>query len=437
MFIRMCMDLFNIGVEVWLAYWLFDVPGHRRFKQAWVRVLEYLLFFGLIGGLTLVNRLLFEVRFSNALNIIQIVIYFLLAVIFTTHGIYKCLTWPSIYFMSISVMELPGVMLNAWLSGQTFAESNYGKIIYDYIYLAVISAVLLVFVSIYRKRTKSKLTDFLIGKINLLLIITAFLEWWTIIYFLSVGFKEAGGYMFFYNLMFAGCSLLLMVIVVILSMYRNAEREMYLKELHDVTMDAEYAKIKSEYNNKSKEIHDLKHQINTLDGYLQEAHYEEAKAFLTEMSQELFDKNRRIRAWSGCPLIDMMLDSKEKKAASQGITMEIDVPPVENPLSERDMSILLGNILDNAIEAAGKTDRNQRKIYVKIYSKGNLFGISVENSLAQMPVIQDGRLISTKEDSEKHGWGMLSIQSIVTKYGGQIDYNYADQIFKINITFFS
>ena len=55
MFIRMCMDLFNIGVEVWVGYWLFDVPEHRRFKQAWVRVLEYTMFMGIIGGLTFIN----------------------------------------------------------------------------------------------------------------------------------------------------------------------------------------------------------------------------------------------------------------------------------------------------------------------------------------------------------------------------------------------
>lgn len=437
MFLRMCMDLFNIGVEVWLAYWLFDVPGHRRFRQAWVRVVEYLLFFGLIGGVILGNRWCFNIRFSNGLNITQIILYFVLTSVFTTHGVFRCLTWSCVYFMSISALELPGVMLNAWLSGQTYAASNYGQIIYDYIYLVVVSAVLLLSASIYKKRRKSKLTEFLNGKINVLLIVTAFFEWWIIVYFQSIGFENTGSYMFFYNLLFAGCSLLLMFIVVVLSMYRNAEREMYLKKLHDAAMDAEYAKIKTEYNNKSKEMHDLKHQINTLDGYLQKAHYVEAKEFLTEMSQELFDKSRCIRAWSGCPLIDMMLDSKEKKAAGQGIIMDIDVPPVENPLSERDMSILLGNILDNAIEAAEKTDRNQRKIYVKIFSKGNLFGISVENSSAQMPVIQNDRLISTKEDSEKHGWGMLSIQSIVDKYGGQIEYNYDDQIFKINITFFS
>lgn len=163
-----------IGVEVWLAYWLFNVPGHRRFKQAWVRVVEYLLFFGLIGGLMFVNRVVFNIRFSNGINIIQIVIYFILAVIFTTHGAFKCLTWASTYFMSISVLELPGVMLNAWLSGQTLAESNYEKIIYHCIYLDVMSAVLLIFVGIYKSRTKSRLTEFLSGKINILLIMAAF-----------------------------------------------------------------------------------------------------------------------------------------------------------------------------------------------------------------------------------------------------------------------
>lgn len=436
MFIRMCMDLFNIGVEVWVGYWLFDVPEHRRFKRSWVRVLEYILFLCLIGVVTLFNRTVF-VRFSNLITILQIMIFFISAIIFTKRGIIRSLTWSGIYYMSLSVLEMPGLILSGWITGEPYLKCNTEPIIYDYIYLDVLSILLLAFICLYGKAIRLKLESILCGKMNILWILFAVIEWWIITYFLSIGFKETGSGVFFYNLLFVFCSLLLMIVVIVLTVYRQYEKEIHLRKLHDAMMDVEYEKIKAEYNKNSKEMHDLKHQINTLNSYLSEEQYDAAKMFLCEMSGEIGFIGNRIHAWSNCPLIDMMLDSKQKKATEYGILMDIDVCPVKNPLTERDMSILLGNILDNAIEASIKVEKKRRRINVKIFLKGKIFGISVENSSTQRPVTQNGRLLSTKDNNVNHGWGIVSVQSIVNKYNGQMETRYDEQSFRIDITFFS
>ncbi len=86
MILLWCADIFNVAVEVWLAYWLFDVPKHRRFHQPWVRVLEYLGFLGIPGGFIIYDRML-GMRFSNV-QIIFLVIFFFLSALYLQREIY-------------------------------------------------------------------------------------------------------------------------------------------------------------------------------------------------------------------------------------------------------------------------------------------------------------------------------------------------------------
>ena len=99
------------------------------------------------------------------------------------------------------------------------------------------------------------------------------------------------------------------------------------------------------------------------------------------------------------------------------------------------MSILLGNLLDNAIEAAVLSPEGEKMIHIQMIGKGAIMIIHIENSIVQMPVEKNGQLVSSKADSAEHGWGMKSIRSIVEQNHGRMKYAYDDKTFSISIEF--
>ena len=193
-------------------------------------------------------------------------------------------------------------------------------------------------------------------------------------------------------------------------------------------------KIKNEYQRKSKEIHDLKHQLQVVGAYLSGENTDKAKSYLEVMMGELLVSQERIHAWTGNPLVDSLLNGKLRKAEQLHIHMDIQTSYISSLLQDKDMSVLLGNLLDNAIEAANKST-DKKIVFVQILNKVDMLFINVKNSIGQSPVVKDGTFVTTKGDSINHGWGMKSIETIIEKYNGQMDIKYDDEYFEVMITF--
>lgn len=433
MILLWCADIFNVAVEVWLAYWLFDVPKHRRFHQPWVRVLEYLGFLGIVGWNILQNRIL-NMRFSNVLILFVIFYFFISAVIFTKRDIFSCLAWGGIYYGTISLLELPGIILSGWLTGQPYLECIFQVVFYDYCYLVILSVGLIFFIKKKGILLKKCMNEVITKQNSLLWIMFAFIEWWVITYFLIIGNQETGRDVFLYNVVSIICILFLILGFVSFIIYRQTESQRHLKEIQNARMENEYMKIKVEYERKSKEIHDLKHNLQALSAYFSGGEMENARNYLTDMINDLVITQERIHAWTGNPLLDSLLSGKKVKAEQLKITLEINSSKIACNLSDKDLTVLLGNLIDNAIEAAEKSNK-EKKISVQILEKGNMFFVHVKNSVGNAPIIEDGNFITSKRDRTNHGWGMKSIQTIVEKYGGQMDIKYDDKYFETNITF--
>lgn len=428
-----CADIFNVAVEVWLAYWLFDVPKHRRFHQPWVRVLEYLGFLGIPGGNILWNRII-NIRFSNVQIIFLILIFFIVSIIFTKRNMFCCLAWAGIYYGTISLLELPGIILSGWIIGQPYLYCIYHPVLYDYIFLVILSFGLWL---IWRKWgiiIQSYLNNSITRKNALLWIILSSAEWWVITYFLTIGYQETGRDVFFYNVVSIVCILFLIFGFVTFIVYRQSESQRHQKEIQNARMETEYVKIKNEYQRKSREIHDLKHQLQALKAYLAMGQIDNVQKYLQDMISDFEMSKGYIHAWTGNPLLDSLLGGKMTEANKLGVAFDIHSSKIVSFLSDKDVSVLLGNLLDNALEAAEKVN-GDKFIEVHILDKGNMEFFKVKNSIAQLPKIKDGKLITSKSDKINHGWGLQSIAAIVEKYGGQMDINYDKEYFEVNITF--
>lgn len=92
-----------------------------------------------------------------------------------------------------------------------------------------------------------------------------------------------------------------------------------------------------------------------------------------------------------------------------------------------DLSIMLGNLLDNAIEGVGKN--GERKIDVHIQEQHDYYKITVQNSIDRTVLGNNRHLFTTKENTYEHGWGIKSVKAVVKKYHGICEFSEEDGMF--------
>ena len=197
-------------------------------------------------------------------------------------------------------------------------------------------------------------------------------------------------------------------------------------------MQQVYYKDIQEYSNKmSRFRHDLKNHCSTLSYLLENGRIEEAKDFLNQYTQESVNIKPIIN--TGNNIIDFILNAKIKKARDADISVDWDivVPPNLN-ISGVYMSVILGNLMDNAVEAASKLKKN-KKINIKIQTyKQNLF-INISNTYDGNIIVMDYGFLSTKKNKKEHGLGIGNVTHIVKKNKGTIDINYDNSTFNVSI----
>ena len=125
-------------------------------------------------------------------------------------------------------------------------------------------------------------------------------------------------------------------------------------------------------------------------------------------------------------MLDLIISKYIKLCESKNIKFSIDVKTANlNYILDSDLSTLLNNLLDNAVEAAEQT--KEKKITLKIYSKSKTFdALALSNSCDNSPISSGKKLQTTKKNKRFHGIGLKSAIKIVDKYNGIYDWNYYD-----------
>lgn len=140
---------------------------------------------------------------------------------------------------------------------------------------------------------------------------------------------------------------------------------------------------------------------------------------------------------TGNPVTDVVLNGKYQQARSLGIQFDSEFFfPSDYGIDVFDLSIILNNALNNALEAcevlSGSEPEAERFISVTSYCKNNMFLIEVKNSFdGTVCVTEDGGLKSRKQDTHRHGLGFQNIVRCADKYLGSADYTCCDRTFTL------
>jgi hypothetical protein len=216
---------------------------------------------------------------------------------------------------------------------------------------------------------------------------------------------------------------------------KTLEKEKELLIMRDTMVTQKYTALEAAMEKKRQLSHDLKHHILILKRFKMEKNYEGIDKYIEEIEQNFFDTKRRV--WTGNQIADMLLEQKKTLAEQEDITFIIQAVPIaEWMFNDSETCSLLGNLLDNAIEACMRMGDNANKwVSVKIENQKQLLFIKIENSVNEAPVMEKGRPVSVKKDKTRHGYGLKNVERILNKYNGTIVYLSRDKAFQIKLLF--
>lgn len=178
--------------------------------------------------------------------------------------------------------------------------------------------------------------------------------------------------------------------------------------------------------------HDMKNFFTVVLSKLKAGDSEEVEKGIKE-KLHIMDESSRSLVNTGNPVLDSILSSKIKQADENNIKIDLTVKLASLiKIDELELGVLLGNALDNAIEATVKIQDRERIIYVSIISVDETMLIKIINPVIEN--INTDKIETNKHDKKRHGYGLSGIRTITEKYGGILDLNCTDKVFTFTAT---
>lgn len=224
-----------------------------------------------------------------------------------------------------------------------------------------------------------------------------------------------------------------MMSVLIFHMNRQYEAEKELARLkaeQAELLERDYTTLNNAYAVNAKLFHDFHNHIGILQQLLSHSKLEAAMQYLDELQAPVLEMTETV--WTGDETVDYIINSKAITAKERCIQYQAQVEfPRHTNLRSADLCAVLGNLLDNALEAAQQVpEKEERFVHLTIRRINQMLVIKVENSFCNPPVFGDGAFITSKEKNGLHGWGLKSAQTAAEKYDGMVQTSYTDNIFR-------
>ena len=231
-------------------------------------------------------------------------------------------------------------------------------------------------------------------------------------------------------------SLVLLVAVMFFRMKRQHEMELEivrLKQDQAEILERDYQTLRQTYANNAKLYHDLHNHIEAIYQCLSKGDNQEAMRYCEDLRTPVREISQTV--WTSDKAIDYLISSKMALAEKEHIktTVNIEYPHNTN-IRSVDLTTILGNLLDNALEAVEIAPDNLRFVNLTVRRINAMLIIKVENGCSEIPVQEDGKWLTSKTDKAFHGWGLKSVQSAAERYDGTINTEYKDSVFKSVVT---
>lgn len=192
-----------------------------------------------------------------------------------------------------------------------------------------------------------------------------------------------------------------------------------------------YEEINQKYTETRQLWHDFHNHLLTIQELMRHGEFEQANHYMTELEEEI--DNTHILTRTGMGAVDVLLYQKSQLAKSLEIQLDIQIQALlkEEQFQAVAVCCIVGNLLDNCIEAVKQLPKERRQIQFEISQKGDMLYIFSKNPY-EGTIERDAKGIkTTKQDKLLHGFGLKGVERVCERYGGSMLIDTADNSFQV------
>lgn len=248
------------------------------------------------------------------------------------------------------------------------------------------------------------------------------------------------------TLLMVGALILLLSDIAIYAGYQYSQKlnrqnlELQLMQQKDQTADEYFHVLEDQYERQQVLLHDLRRHLTAIKEFALENEDQQVVHYVSNL-QNLPALQRKLKFCENL-MLNVVLARYKELSDEKGIQFSADVRDVDMDfLAQNDITALFGNLLENAVESAEKSEKPYIELIIgsngDTHSDAKLF-VSLTNSCDSEPLKDSaGNFLTHKLNKEWHGMGQKSIKRAVKKYGGTLEHQYCKEthLFHTSILF--
>ena len=223
--------------------------------------------------------------------------------------------------------------------------------------------------------------------------------------------------------------LALLIVFLVVTIRQKQIIDFY--KIQEQELDQYAVEVETIYNQMRGIRHDYRNHMQVMQTLMQKDAVAELDDYMKQLTNELNQVDTIIQ--TGNTMIDAIVNTKLTTAKHQGIELfATAIAPKELQIEHVDLAIILGNLLNNAIEATMKENKTSEDHFIRLYlapMKSTLY-ISVTNTMAENP---KPSFLSLKR-MNKRGYGLSRIDQTVKKNQGIVNRKWEDGVFATEVT---
>lgn len=310
-----------------------------------------------------------------------------------------------------------------------FDTPNYESIILYFVYLFSLTTLFyFLFIKIFNKN------KYVLSKKTLLYILLIY--FFNLIYVLVLSnglifkYNDDDNLTLIYYLNVIFIDLLFLIILrFILYWLNDINEKNELNKLKDMNL-AQLEALEKNMDLINIKCHDLKHQVNTIF-----KNREDNKDYFDDINNIINIYDSTIN--TGNKKLDVILTSKSLECEVNKIEFRVILDgKILSFISLSDLNSLFGNAIDNAIESLKKEKEENRYLLIQSKTRSGFYIIHIENYFSSfLNYDKKGNILTKKEDSLNHGFGIKSMKNIMKTYKGSLEIEVKDNTFEIDLFF--
>lgn len=410
-FVAIFVECFMIARLI-IKYFGFRSKKHYVLK--WTALLLLLSIIDCTGSFIFKNE-----SFMISGFILTIILY---SIIFLRGNSFEKITISVIAYMLVYFVNIPILTISSFFTGISPAEISDPENQHIIRMIGIFITKMLYFVATQIVLTIRKKERYQFRLNEWIIIASAFIITLAIgfsIHALVVRYLPDG---YIYIIIAVLLSLLDVIIFVFMGkMNRANQKEMEKQKLQTQLshQQNEIEQLEHQYKEISVLRHDHKSQLNCLRTLIEQNDFEEAKKYLEKFIGS-HSNSMMVHIHCSSSVLNAVINEKFSKAEKYGTITTCKILTKVPEYLEYDLSIMLSNLLDNAIEACAENTVTSHIVLI-ISEAAGYYRIVVKNTIQDSVLKKNRNLKTNKKNKELHGWGLKSVENIAQKYIGSLD----------------